>query len=305
MIARIALFVLLGAVLLPLAAVGFAYYRSPPSALDLIDRLWSSEAQCVGTNLRYLPGKRHGLDIWDVPGGKSPKPVLIFWYGGGWVKGSKEDYGFAARAYAAKGYLVVVPDYRLVPEVRFPAFVEDGAAAVKWVEVNIAKYGGDPKRIAFAGHSAGAYTAVMLASDPRYLKAVGVDPKVVTAAVGLSGPYDFYPFTGRAIAAMEGSDYRLTQPILLVTRDTAPLMLVTGTDDTTVRPKNARNLARRLTELGAPVELKEYPGLNHEDIVVALSRPFRATCSTPARRSSIVILAGSPAPTNNVHQCRS
>ncbi|HTI31195.1 MAG TPA: alpha/beta hydrolase [Sphingomonas sp.] len=275
MIGRIALFALIGLILLPLAAVGIAYYRSPPSALDLIDRAWPSAAKRVGTDLPYLPGKRHSLDIWDVPGGKSPKPVLIFWYGGGWVKGSKEDYGFAARAYAAKGYLVVVPDYRLVPEVRFPAFVQDGAAAVKWVEANIARYGGDPQRIAFAGHSAGAHTAIMLATDPRYLRAAGVDPKVVFGAVGLSGPYDFYPFTGRAIAAMAGVDYRLTQPVLLATRDTPPLMLVTGTEDTTVRPKNARNLARRLGELGAPAVLKEYPGLNHEDIVVALSRPFR------------------------------
>jgi acetyl esterase/lipase len=273
---RVLLSTIIGLLLFALVVLGATYYRSPPAALDLIDRLWPSAAKRVGTNLPYLPGKRHSLDIWDVPGGASPKPVLIFWYGGGWVKGSKEDYGFAARAYAAKGYLVVVPDYRLVPEVRFPAFVEDGAAAVKWVEANIAKYGGDPRRIAFAGHSAGAYTAIMLATDPRYLRAAGVDPKVVFGAVGLSGPYDFYPFTGRAIAAMEGvADYRKTQPLLLVTRDTPPLMLVTGTEDTTVRPKNARNLARRLTELGAPVELKEYPGLNHEDIVVALSRPFR------------------------------
>ena len=265
-----------GIVLLALAMIGVAYYRSPPSALDLIDGLWPSRAKRIVTNVAYLPGSRHSLDVWDVPGGTASKPVLIFWYGGGWVKGSKEDYGFAARAYAAKGYLVVMPDYRLVPEVRFPAFVEDGAAAVKWVEANIAKYGGDPKRIAFAGHSAGAYTAIMLATDPRYLRAAGVDPKVVFGAVGLSGPYDFYPFTGRAIAAMQGvADYRTTQPLLIVTRDTPPLILVTGTVDTTVRPKNARNLARRLGELGAPVLLKEYGGLNHEDIVVALSRPFR------------------------------
>jgi acetyl esterase/lipase len=250
---------------------------SPPALLSTLDAVrgggWGTERP--GSAIAF---GTHGqsLDVWRPAGtDKAPKPVVIFWYGGGWVKGSKEDYGFAARAYAAKGYLVVMPDYRLVPEVRFPAFVEDGAAAVKWVEANIAKYGGDPKRIAFAGHSAGAYTAIMLATDPRYLRAAGVDPKVVFGAVGLSGPYDFYPFTGRAIAAMEGADYRLTQPVLLVTRDTPPLMLVTGTEDTTVRPKNARNLARRLTELGAPVVLKEYPGLNHEDIVVALSRPFR------------------------------
>lgn len=291
---KVLLSVVGGLFLFGLTLVAFAYYRSPPSALDLIDRLWPSEAKRVAKNVPYLPGKRHSLDVWNVPGGASPKPVLIFWYGGGWVKGSKEDYGFAARAYAAKGYVVVLPDYRLVPEVRFPAFIEDGAAAVKWVEANITRYGGDPKRIAFAGHSAGAYTAVMLAADPRYLRAAGVDPKVVYGAVGLSGPYDFYPFTGRAVAAMQGADYRLTQPILLVTRDTPPLMLVTGTEDMTVRPKNARNLARRLRELGVPVALNEYPGLNHEDIVVALSRPFRNKGDVLDESAAFLMKASAP-----------
>ena len=179
---------IVGLLLFAGVVLGATYYRSPPAALDLIDRFWPSAAKRVAKSIPYLPGNRHSLDVWDVPGGASSKPVLIFWYGGGWVKGSKEDYGFAARAYAAKGYVVVMPDYRLVPEVRFPAFVQDGAAAVKWVEANIARYGGDPRRIAFAGHSAGAYTAIMLATDPRYLRAAGVDPKVVFGGVGLSGP---------------------------------------------------------------------------------------------------------------------
>ena len=86
-------------------------------------------------------------------------------------------------------------DYRLVPQVRFPAFVQDGALAVKWVRDNIARYGGDSARIGLSGHSAGAYIAAMLALDRHYLADVGVDPGIIRAAALLSGPYDFYPFT--------------------------------------------------------------------------------------------------------------
>ena len=74
-----------------------------------------------------------------------------------------------------------MPDYRLYPEAAFPGFLEDGAAALAWVRDNIADYGGDPRRIVLAGHSAGAYNAVMLGLDPRYLNAAGVDPKAIQA----------------------------------------------------------------------------------------------------------------------------
>ena len=103
--------------------------------------------------------------------------MIVFFYGGGWVSGSRQEYGFAARAYAARGFLVVVPDYRLVPTVRFPAFVEDGALAMRWARDNVARYGGDPGRITIAGHSAGAYIGAMLGLDRRYLAAAGVPPR--------------------------------------------------------------------------------------------------------------------------------
>jgi acetyl esterase/lipase len=160
--------------------------------------------------------------------------------------------------------------------VRFPAFLQDGAQAVKWVRDNIAQYGGDPNRVAVAGHSAGAYTVAMLALDRRWLQAEGVDPGIIKAGVGLSGPYDFYPFTGRAVAAMAGAaDPMTTQPIAFARRDAPPLLLVTSSEDTVVRPRNAVNLTKKLQGLGAPVEYANYPGLSHEDVVMAVSKPFR------------------------------
>ncbi len=235
----------------------------------------------------------HGqtLDVWrPAQASAAPRPVLIFWYGGGWVKGDHRAYAFAARAFARAGFVVVVPDYRKVPQVRFPAFLQDGAEAVKWTRDHVAGFGGDPTRIAFAGHSAGAYTSVMLALDSRWLRAEGVDPGIVKASIGLSGPYDFYPFDSRRSRdAMAGAaDPAMTQPIHFARADAPPLLLVTSSGDTEVKPKNAVNLAARLHALGGRVTLLNYPGLSHEDVAMALSVPFRG--KGPVLANSVAFL---------------
>ena len=146
---------------------------SPPKLLSIIDRIsgGGTGTHRAGT---AIPFGSHDqtLDVW-VPDAASetPRPVIVFFYGGGWVKGDRNAYAFAGRALASRGFVVVIPDYRKVPQVRFPAFVEDGAQAVRWTRENITRFGGDPGRIALAGHSAGAHTAVTLALDPRWLKA--------------------------------------------------------------------------------------------------------------------------------------
>ena len=252
---------------------------SPPGLLSGLDRIdgGGAGADRIASGVAF---GTHGqkLDVWR-PSGRTagPKPVVIFWYGGAWVKGTRQGYAFAARAFAANGFVVVVPDYRKVPAVRFPAFVEDGAEAVRWTRDHVRALGGDPARIALAGHSAGAYTVAMLALDRHFLRDQGVDPGIVRAAIGLSGPYDFYPFDDqRAIDAMQGvADPETTQPIHYARADAPPMLLVTSTDDTEVRPRNATALRDRLKALGAPVEFRNYPGLTHEEVAMALSKPFR------------------------------
>lgn len=270
----------LGVVALLAVAGGMFAFISPPRLLSHYDRLAggregsypAAEGVPFGSN-----GQR--LDIWTpnaMPAG-GKLPVVIFWYGGGWAKGDRTSYAFAGRALAKAGFLVVIPDYRKVPEVLFPAFLDDGAEAVAWVEDNIARYQGDPARVAVMGHSAGAYQAVMLALDAKRLAAAGADPTIIKAGVGLSGPYDFHPFTSeRAIAAFsEWPRPEETQPITFARKDAPPLLLVTSDGDETVRPKNANNLSAKLRTLGAPVDVKNYGPLDHEEIVMALSVPFR------------------------------
>jgi acetyl esterase/lipase len=262
---------------LALAVVSLTSACSPPGMLNALDRGYgSSGAGRIGSAISF---GTHGqtLDVWRPLGNPTTRrPVVIFWYGGGWVNGTRQDYGFAARAYASQGFVVVVPDYRKVPAIRFPAMIQDGAEAVRWTRDNVERYGGDPAQISLAGHSAGAYTVAMLTLDTKWLKAERVDPAIVKAAVGLCGPYDFYPFTGRAIEALSLWPRPMeTQPIKFVRADAPPMLLVTASNDTQVRPYNAVNLTAALKKVGAPVEFRNYDGLTHENVVMALSRPFR------------------------------
>jgi len=270
----------IGGLAVAAAVGGVLAFTSPPRLLSYYDRVTggTSGAQLVAEGVAF---GSHGqtLDIWmPAEPAKPPLPVVIFWYGGGWAKGDRTSYAFAGRALAREGFLVVIPDYRKVPDVRFPAFLDDGAEAVAWVQQTIAQHGGDPERIAFMGHSAGAYQAVMLALDAKRLTAAGADPAAIKAAVGLSGPYDFYPFTSeRSIAAMsQWPRPAETQPITFARADAPPLLLVTSDGDETVRPKNANNLAAKLQGLGATAEVINYGPLTHEEVVMALSVPFRA-----------------------------
>ncbi|WP_174292600.1 alpha/beta hydrolase [Sphingomonas bacterium] len=277
---RVAALILLAIVV----ALGIAAaMTSPPGLLSFLDGMVGGGRGTHRTG-EGIPFGRHGqtLDVWQPqsgPGGVAHHglPVVIFWYGGGWAHGSRGAYAFAGRAFAHAGFIAIVPDYRKVPAVSFPAFLQDGAEAVKWARDHVADYGGDPRRIALAGHSAGAYTAAMLTLDPRWLRAEGVDPGIVKAAVGLCGPYDFYPFTvERAAAAMRGAaDPLMTQPIHFARADAAPMLLVSAGDDVQVHAHNAINLTARLKAVGGRVLHEDYPGLSHENIVMALSKPFR------------------------------
>lgn len=265
---------------LVIALLLFTRLVAPPRQLDLINSVWPGDSgvERVVEGAVFDAQTGMALDVWRPTGDASTnRPVIVFFYGGGWAHGQRAHYGFAAKALAARGFVVVVPDYRKVPQVRFPSFVEDGAAALRWVQDNVAQHGGDPGRVAVAGHSAGAHIAMMLTLDQSYLDRAGVKPGFIKAGVGMSGPYDFIPFDSkRSINAMRAWPRpEETQPVHYVRRDAPPLLLMTGTEDDTVKPRNAIILTQRLAAIGAPVEFKAYAGLGHEDVVMSLSKPFR------------------------------
>ena len=234
-----------------------------------------SESRKVGSDLAYGEGPRRKLDVYaPVAAHKGPLPVIVFLYGGSWSGGTREGYQFAARALSAAGFVTIVPDYRLVPEIHFPAFLEDCAQAVRWARANAARYGADPDRIVIVGHSAGAYNGAMLALDPQYL---GSDRAAIRGFAGLAGPYDFLPFDGSVVTTTFGQwpNRDETQPIHYAARTAPPMLLLHGQEDDTVWPRNSINLDAKLRSLGAQSQLKVYPKLGHVGIVTALARPFR------------------------------
>ncbi|HEY8594416.1 MAG TPA: alpha/beta hydrolase [Devosiaceae bacterium] len=240
-----------------------------PSAMD-------EGAVQLGKGVAYGAEHRQKLDIYapTVPSGSAP--VVVFIYGGGWDHGDRRDYAFAGRALSAKGFVTVIPDYRLVPEVRYPGFIEDCAAAVAWVEEHISEYGGDPQRVFIMGHSAGAYNAVMLGLDRSFLRQAGAQIPV-RGIVGLSGPYDFYPFEFAEVTNAFGTadNPQATQPINLARPDSPPMFLATGTFDPIVKPRNTTVLAEALSQAGATVTTKYYKGLEHMEPVLALGKTLR------------------------------
>lgn len=229
----------------------------------------------VAQDLSYGDDPRQRFDLY-APTGRRGLPVVVFFYGGGWDSGSKEVYGWAAQALAAQGFLVALPDYRVVPQVVFPAFIEDAAAATAEVAKVATTYGGDPARLAVAGHSAGAHLALMITLDRRYMAAAGA-PDLIKAAVGLSGPYDFLPFDVQASRNAFGRapDPTLTQPVTFARADAPPVWLGHGTDDDVVHAEDTTILDARIHAAGGRSEAKLYPGLNHADTLATFSPLFR------------------------------
>jgi pimeloyl-ACP methyl ester carboxylesterase len=171
---------------------------SPLSALNAVSPAGGARATAA---IPYGSDARNRLDVYRPPAGRradgKAAPVIVFFYGGNWVSGARADYAFVGRALAARGYVVVIPDYRLYPQVRYPDFLDDAARAVAWTERNVGPYGGDPHRVYVMGHSAGAYNAAMLALDGRWLGRQGIRPDSLRGWIGLAGPYDFLPVENR------------------------------------------------------------------------------------------------------------
>jgi len=272
---------IIGLLVLVLVGAGWWFFSQPgPKQLDMVNNAFpgDGDARLLLPDQEFDDQHRLALDIW-APTNISiePLPVIVFIYGGGWRDGAKEHYAFAGRALANRGYMVVLPDYRLFPDTRFPGFLEDSAKALAWVHDNIGTFGGDPERIFLSGQSAGAYNAMMLALDRQWLGREGKSPNLIRGVAALAGPYDFYPFDSESTKQSFG-DYHtpeMTQPINFVRSDAPPLWLSSGANDRQVRPRNSKALRDKILEAGGDAEYVEYPEVDHLEIMMALAKPFR------------------------------
>jgi len=245
---------------------------------DLLNATVPEASYVRSSDIAYGPLPRQKLDVYRPRRPSATADVVIFFYGGHWQSGQKRDYLFVAEALTSQGFIAVLPDYRLYPDVTFPAFVQDGALAVRWVHDHAKDLGGDPHRIFLMGHSAGAHIAALLTLDAGYLQSVGLDRDAIRATAALSGPYDFTPTPGdRAVFAMT-SRIRSSQsfePIDFVDGREPPMLLIHGLADRTVDPANAVQLAKRIQSAGGVVEYIAYPGKGHVEVVLSLAWAFR------------------------------
>lgn len=246
------------------------------SAVDVLNFTIPKSGYAVHKNIAYGTDKSQKLDVYVPDTKRASACVVLFFYGGSWQTGSKDNYLFAGEAFSSLGCVTVLAEYRRYPEVKYPVFLQDSAKALAWAHAHIGEYGGRADNIFVAGHSAGAYNAMMLAADASLLKAEGGSPGWIRGVIGIAGPYDFLPFIDDKIkdifSTVKAED---TQPVNYVHANMPPVLMATGTKDTEVLPRNTRLMAAKMEKLGNKPTVKIYEGAGHVGIALSLARGFR------------------------------
>jgi len=245
------------------------------SGAKVLESLAPSESVSVTQGVVFDVERDLALDVYR-PNDSQDAPLVVFFWGGSWQTGDRSTYAFLGRTLASRGFVVMIPDYRLYPEVRYPDFLYDSARAVAWAREHAGDYGADPERLSLMGHSAGAYNVAMLVSDGRYLEAAGGERSWIAGWAGLAGPYDFLPLNDPKLERIfEPADpLESSQPINWVDSEVPPTLLVVSADDPVVDPRNTERMAERLKQLGVPVDLLRVDNLRHAGVVVSLSNVF-------------------------------
>ncbi len=241
--------------------------------------------------VRDLPYGEHPtrnlLDVYRSASPASGRPVLLQIHGGAWVIGAKDQQALPLMNHlAAIGWVCVAINYRLGPGHRFPDFLVDAKRALAWVRANIAEYGGDPSTIVVTGESAGGHLATLVAltaNQPRYQPGFEDADTRVAACIPFYGPTDFLdrleirgrswrfalalaarfvmpgPHTGEHAALWDE-----VSPILAVTADAPPFLVIQGTHDVLVWREETRHFVESLAALSrAPIVYWEVPGAQH------------------------------------------
>lgn len=258
------------------AAAGFALFLGGCANLGigLVNALVPSDGYRREAAIAYGPHPRQALDVYVPTAGQAgARPVVLFFYGGSWQFGDRGQYKFLGEALASRGVVTMIADYRLYPEVKFPAFMDDAAQALRWAESHAGAYGGNARSIYVMGHSAGANIAALVALDPRYRGSTHLK-----GLIGLAGPYTFEPLEIDSVKAVyEGTNIADARPVAFVSK-TAPLprtFLAHGRGDDTVHPFHTERMAAAMRAQGGDVRLVFYDSIGHVMLMGAFARPFR------------------------------
>lgn len=247
------------------------------SPLRLLDAFGPSDGFTLLADQAYGPHARQSLDLFTPATPTRDDLVVLFVYGGSWTSGNRRDYRFVGQTLATRGLITVVADYRLFPEIGFPTFVEDVAAASAWIHRNLPAPDGQPRRLVLMGHSAGAHSAALVALDRSYLQAIALKPDAIAALIGLAGPYAFDPTTyasTREIFAAAPTA-AAARPVTFAGSGAPSSFLLHGAADSTVLPANSKALAEALRSAGADARYREIDGVGHIGILLSLSPLLR------------------------------
>ena len=228
----------------------------------------------VARDISYLPHatKSQRLDIYMT---KEPglSPVFVFIHGGSWITGSRTQYGMLGRVLSEQGIVTVTVDYRLNPEVTYPAFMKDCDAALSWVIEHIQNYGGDPQRVFLAGHSAGAHIAALMLVHDQFRQAGAFDTQSLAGAVLMSGAYEFGEDIGvddelvrRVMNTPE--NYLDAQPIRHTRGDVPPILIIQGTEDKVTGKTQASKFAQAMKDKGADIHYATIPKGDHLTVLI-------------------------------------
>lgn len=240
-------------------------------------------------NQAYGPNARQQLDVFVPAKPVANADVVVFIYGGRWQFGSKDEYRFVADGLAEKGFIAVIPDYGLFPQVDWRDMIADTAAAYRWTETHIASFGGNPRRIFIMGHSSGAHLATMVALDAAVRSQAGTS-RAPCGLIGLAGPYDFLPIEDADVQQVFKTANPLieSQPIYYVTDKAPPMLLLTGAADTTVKPGNTDRFAAAIKARGGKAEVIQYPDVAHIGIMLGLARSLSFMAPTLQDSTSFI-----------------
>ena len=238
---------------------------------------------------------RQKLDVYQPASGanlaKGRVPMVVFFYGGSWSSGDRADYRFVGEALASQGIVAVIADYRLSPSVRYPAFLEDSALAMRWAFDHAEQYGANPGRVFVMGHSAGAYNAAMLALDKRWLGAVDLSPARLAGWIGLAGPYDFLPIgdAKTQVAFNWPNTPADSQPLVFASRASPPALLLAPTHDTVVNAQRSTvAMANKLRVSGVKVQFELFDTVSHITLVASMAAVLRGRAPVLERVAAFV-----------------
>ncbi|MDO3384907.1 alpha/beta hydrolase [Gilvimarinus sp. SDUM040013] len=253
------------------------------SSTDVLNTLNRAEHYRTHTSLTYGQQPRQTLDVYQPrqPDATSASCLVVFVYGGGWDSGRKEQYGFVGAQLAKRGHTVVIPDYRLYPDVAYPTFVEDVSLAIASEKVSELR---NERPLILIGHSAGAMIAGLISYDDRYLRSQGLDKSVIDGYISLAGPHDYFLPSDKprwvSIFGEAADQQRSALTVEHIHANNPRTLILHGADDDTVTPNSAHSLQRKLAAVNVSATKKIYSGVGHVRIMAAMAWPLHFLAPT-------------------------